>query len=126
MNRDQRRTMEKALKKLNKKLKMGLTKEQISNYVKFKDNQYNGNYFNEGDKVKIDCEGIMSRVDYDKRVDNYRKFIEENKDTVFTVEYDEKYREKPWLVCLKEDNTEPKWLFTTSDLILFKEKKENI
>ena len=44
-----------------------------------------------------------------------------NKDTVFTVEYDEKYKNKPSLVCLKEDTTDPKWLFWVGDLIEVKE-----
>ena len=38
-----------------------------------------------------------------------------------TIEYDEKHKEKPYLVCLKEDTTKPKWLFEClSDLIVIK------
>ena len=77
-----------------------------------------------GDKVTLDYLGITSRVDYDKRRPEYRNFIEENKDRIFTVKYDEKYRNNPWLVSLEEDTTEPRWLFTTSDLILYKEEEK--
>ena len=124
MNREQRRTMKKGLKKLNKKLKLGLSEEQIVNYIKFKEDQMNSANLNEGDKVKLNYEEIVSRIDYAKKVETYRNFIETNKDTIFTVKYDEKYRNNPWLVCLEEDTTEPRWLFTTSDLILYKEEEK--
>jgi hypothetical protein len=116
--------MTKALKKINKKFKLGLNQDQILNYIKFKDIQSKNPRFNEGDKVRIDYEGITSRIDYEKRKPEYCSFIEKSKDKIFTVKYDEKYRNNPWLVSLEEDTTEPRWLFTTSDLILYKEKEK--
>lgn len=118
MNRTDRRNLAKKIKKANKTLNLGLNKTQLKEYIQFKEEQMSSISLFEGDKVKIDYVGITSRVDYDKRRPEYRTFIEENKDKIFTVLYDEKYRNNPWLVSLEEDTTEPKWLFTTSDLIL--------
>lgn len=125
MNRTERRNLSKKIKKANKTLNLGLTKEQLKNYIKFKEEQLSSIVLFEGDKVKFNYEGIVSRVDYEKRRPEYRDFIEQNKNTIFTVKYDEKYRNNPWLVSLEEDTTEPRWLFTTSDLILYKEEENN-
>ena len=118
MNRTDRRNLAKKIKKANKTLNLGWNKTQLKEYIQFKEEQMSSISLFEGDKVKIDYVGITSRVDYDKRRPEYRTFIEENKDKIFTVLYDEKYRNNPWLVSLEEDTTEPKWLFTTSELIL--------
>ena len=126
MNRAERRNLSKKIKKANKSFNLGLNKTQLKDYIKFKEEQLSSIVFFEGDKVQIDYDGITSRVDYDKRRPEYRNFIEENKNTIFTVKYDEKYRNNPWLVSLEEDTTEPRWLFTTSDLILYNnEEKES-
>lgn len=124
MNREERRNLAKKIKKANKTLKLGLNKTQLKDYIKFKEEQLSSVVLFEGDRVKIDYKGITSRVDYDKRRPEYRDFIEQNKNNIFTVKYDEKYRNNPWLVSLEEDTTEPRWLFTTSDLIPYNEEKE--
>ena len=73
----------------------------------------------EGTKVKINCDAIASRPDYYKMRKEYRDFIKQNKDVVFTVEYDDKHRENPYLICFKEDKSPIKWLWEiTSDLIV--------
>ena len=125
MNRAEKRNLAKRIKKMNKNLNLGLNKAQLEQYIKFKEMQTESIVLFEGDKVKIDYLGITSRVDYERRRPEYRDFIENNKDSVFTVKYDEKYRHNPWLVSLEEDTTEPRWLFTTSDLILLEKEKEN-
>lgn len=126
MNRAERRNLSKKIKKANKSFNLGLNKTQLKDYIKFKEEQLTSIVLFEGDRVMIDYNGITSRVDYDKRRPEYRNFIEENKNTIFTVKYDEKYRNNPWLVSLEEDTTEPRWLFTTSDLILYNnEEKES-
>lgn len=65
----------------------------------------------EGTKVKLNYDSIVSDPNYSKKVQSYKDFVENNKDTVFTVEYDEKYKNKPLLVMLKEDISEVKWLW---------------
>jgi len=73
----------------------------------------------EGAKVKLNYDSIVSDPNYPKKVQGYKDFVENNKDTVFTVEYDEKYQNKPLLVMLKEDTNEVKWLWHTKyDLII--------
>ena len=73
----------------------------------------------EGTKVKLNYDSIVNDPNYLKKVQPYKDFVEDNKDTVFTVEYDEKYKNKPLLVVLKEDNNEVKWLWHSKyDLIV--------
>ena len=73
----------------------------------------------EGAKVKLNYDSIVSDPNYPKKVQAYKDFVENNKDTVFTVEYDEKYKNKPLLVMLKEDTNEIKWLWHSKyDLIV--------
>lgn len=115
MNREERRTLEREIKKLTKNT--GLTDNQIKGYIKFKDWQSKSTSLKEGDKVKLNYEVIVNDINYKTKTIKYKNFIEENKETVFTVEYDQKYKKNPWLVCLKEDITQPKWLFIANDLI---------
>lgn len=76
----------------------------------------------EGTKVKLNYDSIVNDPNYPNKVQAYRDFVENNKDTVFTVEYDEKYKNKPLLVMLKEDTNEVKWLWHSKyDLIVVEE-----
>lgn len=77
----------------------------------------------EGAKVKLNYDSIVSDPNYPKKVQAYKDFVENNKDTVFTVEYDEKYKNNPLLVMLKEDTNEAKWLWHTKyDLVVIEEE----
>ena len=76
----------------------------------------------EGAKVKLNYDSIIADPNYPKKVQGYKDFVENNKDTIFTVEYDEKYKNKPLLVMLKEDTSEVKWLWHTKyDLIVIED-----
>lgn len=79
----------------------------------------------EGQKVKLNYSRIKSEKDYKKKRKSYKDFIEKNKNQIFTVEYDE-YHQDGNLVCLKEDVTNPKWLFSKYDLIVLNKNLENI
>ncbi|MEG2381335.1 MAG: hypothetical protein RSB38_06540 [Oscillospiraceae bacterium] len=46
----------------------------------------------------------------------YKQFVQNNIDTVFTVEYEERYPDHS-ILMLKEDETNPKWFFSKHDLI---------
>ena len=85
MNRTEKRNLAKRIKKVNKEFNLGLDKTQIESYVKFKEMQTTQPLLSEGDKVKIDYTVIVSQPDYNKRRTEYKKFIEENKDKIFTV-----------------------------------------
>ena len=65
----------------------------------------------EGTKVKLNYDNITNDPNYPKKVQGYKDFVENNKDKIFTVEYDERYTNNPLLVMLKEDETEVKWLW---------------
>ena len=62
-----------------------------------------------GDKVKLDMEKIMADKEYDRKLPTYRAFCEANAERVFTVEYVAGMN--PSVVCLAEDESNPKWLF---------------
>lgn len=66
----------------------------------------------DGDKVKLNIKSIKSHPDYFSLSDEYKNFIDENKDTIFTVN-SENNRLKS-IVGLVE---EPCWLFWVGDLI---------
>lgn len=79
----------------------------------------------EGAKVMLNYESITNELDYKNKVESYREFVENNKDKVFTVQYDEKYRNKPVLVSLAEDTNKIKWLWhCESDLIVIDEDED--
>lgn len=66
-----------------------------------------------GDKVRLKYDAITKSPDYDRRVENYKKFVEDNKDKVFTTE---SYNGYDKLFCFVEDETEVKWVFHEYDL----------
>lgn len=76
----------------------------------------------EGTKVKLNWELIKRHPDWKIQRKDYKEWVEAHKDEVFTVEWDENRKrnntsDKKFLVCLKEDETNPKWLFYSSTLI---------
>lgn len=99
---------------MNRKTRRKLQKD---NKIKFlsklinstKDDTYD--YLLEGEKVKLKYDYITSRVGYATKTKEYKKFIEDNKDKIFTVEYDANHLDNPIIVALREDDSQPKWLF---------------
>lgn len=80
----------------------------------------------EGTKVRLNYDAIVNEPVYKNKLKSYKKFVEENKDTIFTVEYDKKYQNKPILVCLAEDTSPSKWLWhCESDLIVVDNISDN-
>lgn len=74
----------------------------------------NNYLFSEGTKVMLNLKNIKSHPDYNKYSFMYRYFVENNSKKIFTVEYEK--GKSPNLVTLKEDITNPKWLFFVGDL----------
>lgn len=70
--------------------------------------------FKPGDKVMLNMDVITAAQGYGKKLPAYKAFCERNADRVFTVEYVDGMR--PSVVCLIEDESNPKWLFWTGDL----------
>lgn len=117
MNREERRA---AVKKLTKK---GLTKESAETFVKrMSAITTNPVTVWEGEKVILDYNRIITYPDWKQLREEYRNWVTEHKDDVFTVEFDTSKKKNQAddynnFVQLAEDETKPKWLFWAGDLI---------
>ena len=117
MNREERRA---AVKKLIKK---GLTKESAITFVKRMDSITTNPITTwEGEKVTLDYNRIISYPDWKQMREDYRNWVTEHKNDIFTVEFDPLKKERQTadynsLVQFVEDETKPKWLFWAGDLI---------
>ena len=69
----------------------------------------------EGDRVMIRHDQIVNRTDYVSKNEAYKAFIEQNRDTVFTVHKVNAEKEHS-LIELAEDESRPKWLWWEGDL----------
>ena len=121
MNREQRRRMAKTMQNVTDKnpnvailMMKAMMDEQIQSNMKPK--------FLPGDKVKLNYSKIISDKDYSRLVSSRKKFVEENKDTIFTVEYDPRHTNNPQVVCLSEDVNDPKWLWFVGQLSKVKDE----
>lgn len=120
MNREQRR---QTVKNLQKK---GLKRESAETFVErmdFTEHSFNRDVW-EGEKVKLNYDRITHYKDWKILRQEYKDFVEANKDTVFTVEFDdirkkeaEKSKGISSLCQFVEDTTPVKWLFYAIDLI---------
>ena len=111
MNREQKRQLAKDIKKASKNPKL-IDMSFLGNRTSNRD----GLSIPEGSKVYLKVEKMKKHPDWNRLDERYRAFVEDNIDTVFTVEYDEQYQREPLWVCLKEDTTPIKWLFYIGDL----------
>lgn len=114
MNRKDRRAQTKILQKTAK-----ISRADAKKLVEMKYSHYP---LEEGTKVKLNWELIKRHPDWKIQRKDYKEWVEAHKDEVFTVEWDENRKrndtsDKKFLVCLKEDETNPKWLFYSSTLI---------
>ena len=115
-NREQRRKMEKRLKKgiLDVDTAISMLERQV--------NTANAAGLPEGTRVRLNVDQIVKRPDYHKMQDAYRLFVESNADTEFTVAYDEKHTSGKLVLLrynrgLADGEENPKWLFYSGDLI---------
>ena len=113
MNREHRRTYEKNLRS------KGISKTDAKNMVDLKQKLDEAQPIPEGQKVHLNVDAIKNDPNYAGKVDGYKQFVDENKDIAFTVEYDERHKNKPVLVCLKEAPT--KWLWHVTELEVIEE-----
>lgn len=117
LNRKQKRDIKKVLKKES------CQEEKINAFFnKIENNKSNPNMAYEGELVKIDYAAIVLSKDWGILNKKYKNWLKENQDKIFTVEYDKNRgenfkKEKHILVQLKEDTTNPKWLFWAGYLI---------
>lgn len=91
-----------------------LTRKMTSKIVKEYIKQKNG--IPNGTQVKLNLSTIQKDPNYQRKSDKWKEWIEEHKEEIFTVEYDPKFGEQPKVVTLKEDTSDPKWLWFIGDL----------
>ena len=96
--------------------KYGLTMSMVEKIFKDATMQNVYETFTEGTKVKLNYDRIMENTEGKSEL--YLKFVEEHKDDVMTIEYDENHKDSPSVFCLQEDTNPVKWLFDISDLTL--------
>ena len=106
MNRAEKR-------KLAKKLKMKYA--ELLESLEFKIEDVTVEELPEGTKVKLKAEQILQQRNLNEK---YREWVEANKDKVFTCEKDSTLPNDSKRVVLKEDESNPKWLFHVIDLEL--------
>ena len=103
MNRKQKRSSVKSLRKL------GLNNVSAKQIVKNINIRQTFDTITEGAKVKINIENT------EKGNPERNKWVEENKDKVFTVKYNPKYGDSPIMVEFEEY---PLWLWCVNELIV--------
>ena len=91
-------------------LDMVMVQEEIKNHK----------FLEEGTKVKINRKRIEKVQTLSPK---FEAWLDENEDKIFTVEKDSQVR-YGFQVCLKEDETIPKWLFEDKNLIVQNDKNE--
>lgn len=76
------------------------------------------NMLKPGDRVRIDIEKFRQDKNYNAYTDRYKRFMEQNKDNIYTVEFEEGIKTPhPTLVQFAEDMSDPKWLFNVNHLV---------
>lgn len=82
----------------------------VKEYIKQKNSIPNGT------QVKLNLSAIQKDPNYQRKSDKWKAWIEQHKEEIFTVEYDPKFGDQPKVVTLKEDTSDPKWLWFIGDL----------
>lgn len=114
MNRDQKKTLEKAYRKVGKsKSEAKKIAQQMYDIDKIRlagtGDKTPPQKFQEGDKFMLDVKLVKSRKNYDKMNDRCKQFVDGSEGKVLTA-----HIEHGRLISAKE---EPRWLFWSGDLI---------
>lgn len=109
-NREQKRKLKKRL------ARSGLSVDDALDLLTRRVQAMNAEALPEGAKVRLNYDSIVDQPSYQKRQQAYRDFVEENRDKIFTVAYDDKHQSGK-LVLLQEDTSEQQWLWHCADLI---------
>lgn len=106
MNREQKRALvkNKKARKLLERMLMDVDRQKAETSIP------------EGAKVRLKYDRIHGSEKWNELSQRYKDFIETHKGETLTVEYDERFKDRPLVVCLKEDTSEVKWLFSVLDL----------
>lgn len=110
MNREQKRKTIKSF------IAKGYTAKQAENFLAIKALENAKKFLKEGDKVKLNISQITSHPDWKAKRAQFKEWVQNHRDMVLTVEYDKNHTKNPAIVCVREDETDPKWLFWEGDL----------
>ncbi len=110
MNRKDKRNLAK---------KLGISYSELMESLNFQIVDMTIDQIPQGTKVKINYDRLMKKKD--ELSDKFINWITEHKDEIFTCEKDETLSDTDMRVQLAEDDSEVKWLFHVSDLILVDE-----
>ena len=121
MNRDQKKTLERAYRKFGKsKSEAKKLSQQMYDIDKIRlagtGDKTPPQKFQEDDKFMLDIELIKSRKNYERMNDAYKQFVADNDGKILTA-----HVEHGGLISAKE---EPRWLFWSGDLIKLKGNPE--
>lgn len=115
MNRKDRRNLARNIAKNSKSMKFKSAWQYVTESSKI-------NEMEEGQAVLLNYSWIKMQDDFKYQPPEFWDWLEEHKDGVFHVKYDEKLKEtKPTeykkFVSLEEDDTDPKWIMRSDALI---------
>lgn len=121
MNREQKKTLERAYRKFGKsKSEAKKLSQQMYDIDKIRlagtGDKTLPQKFQEDDKFMLDIKRIKSRKNYERMNDAYKQFVADNDGKILTA-----HVEHGGLISAKE---EPRWLFWSGDLIKLKENPE--
>jgi hypothetical protein len=76
------------------------------------------NDIQEGQKVRIDYKQISSRKDYAGMQPKYKQFVEEHRENIFQIKFNDRYKDHSIVSLIDERGNQPIWLFWLGDLIM--------
>ena len=117
MNRKQRREYVKKMKK--DMVDSGILRNERQRQIEHIQKKFKKEQIPEGTKVKLRYKQISERFN-DKTNPIWMEWIKQHKDDIFTVEYEEKHKEKKAFCVFKEDTSPVKWLWFCEDLEIVK------
>lgn len=112
MNREQRRNLQKAIK--SGKVDVDKVKNALSDLIELQASTYG---IEQGDKVKLNYDKIVSDPNFENMNPDFKTWVNQNKDTILTVEFEERQERNKMFCTFLEDDSGLKWWVFVGDLI---------
>lgn len=117
MNRKERRDYIKRMKR--DMFDSGMLRAERAKQVQYAQNKMDKKHLEEGTKVKLKYGDISKRFNSETNPE-WMNWVNDHKDDIFTVQYEEKHKEKKAFCVFKEDTSIVKWLWFSEDLEVVK------
>ena len=94
--------------------------ENVKNWIKVIETlvpDVEPNPLREGERVKLNYYRIVAHPFWIDGNPIYKQFVEDNKDTIFTIEFEERQKKDKTQCVLREDTSPQKWIFNECDLV---------